>query len=63
METHMTKAQTAWAVLTAMFIAASIVLLTVPTTQHPVAFATVCIVVGVVGWLALGLMIFNDNRT
>jgi len=59
----MTKAQTAWAVLTAMFIAASIVLLTVPTTEHPTAFAIVCLVVGILGWLALGLMIFNDNRT
>ncbi len=62
----MTKAQTAWAVLTGMLIAAAVILFTVPTVADNTAAISGSLFMGfgILGWLLLGGMILNDtNKT
>jgi hypothetical protein len=58
----MTKAQTAWTVLTALFLIAAVVMIMVPdpdTAGRTVA-AGVCFSIAVLGWVVVGIMIMVD---
>lgn len=60
----MTKAQTAWAVLTGMLIVAAVVLFAQPTVSNTTAAiaGSICLGFGLLGWFMLGGMILTDSR-
>ncbi len=60
----MSKAQTAWAVLTGMLLIAAVLLFTIPTVNDNTAAiaGSVFMGFGLLGWLLLGGMILNDTN-